>query len=90
MPQIEDSLAKADRHVREAEEHVAHQLAIIERLERDQHADAAAMAREVLVTLRRSLALAREHARMERKMRAPGTAAEQGSPPGPAPGSGPA
>ncbi|MBX6745165.1 MAG: hypothetical protein IRY87_24285 [Acetobacteraceae bacterium] len=69
MDQPEDALAQAERHVREAEGHIAHQLRIIEELDRDDHPRAAAMAREVLRTLQRSLELAREHLRLEQEAR---------------------
>ena len=69
MDPPEDALARAERHVREAEGHVAHLLAIIEELDRDNHPEAAGRARKVLVTLRRSLELSRAHLRRERERR---------------------
>ncbi|WP_149539370.1 hypothetical protein [Siccirubricoccus phaeus] len=69
MDQPEDALAQSERHVREAEGHVAHQLRVIAELDRDNHPRAAALAREVLGTLQRSLELAREHLRLEQEAR---------------------
>ncbi|MBV8096596.1 MAG: hypothetical protein JO110_25810 [Acetobacteraceae bacterium] len=66
----EDALARAQRHVWEAERHVAHLVRIIEELERSPvHGSAAATARKVLGTLQESLRLAREHLSMERRER---------------------
>jgi hypothetical protein len=73
MDPPEKTLARAERHVREGEERVARQLAIIEEMDRDNHPKAAAMAREVLVTLQTILDLMRgHHLRMERETRGPG------------------
>lgn len=58
MARSEDALAQAERHVREGEQRVARQLAIIEEMRRDNHPSAEAVAREVLVTLGHSLGLA--------------------------------
>ena len=69
MDEPEDPLAQAERHVREGEEHVARQAAIIDELDRDNHPAAAARARKVLQTLRESLELARGHLRLERQAR---------------------
>ena len=69
MGRSEDALTQAERHVREAEGRVAHLRAIIEELDRDGHPEAAARARAVLATLRRSLELARERLRLEREAR---------------------
>ena len=65
----EDALARAERHVREAEEHVAHLVGIVEELDRDNHPEAADRARKVLATLRQSLKLSRDHLRREREGR---------------------
>ena len=65
----EDALARAERHVRDAERHVAHLIVIIGELDSDQHPRAAALARQVLATLRQSLELAPEHLRRERQER---------------------
>lgn len=59
-------LARAERHVREGEERAAHQRAIIDKLERDGHRDAARKVRKLLSALEKSLRLAREHLRRER------------------------
>ncbi len=72
MAHPEDALARAECHVREAEGHVAHLIAIIEELDRDNHPAAAARARAVLATLRRSLELAREHLRLAQTVRGHG------------------
>ena len=69
MDPPEDALARAERHVREGEERVARQLAIVEEMDRDDHPEAAAMAREVLATLRSTLDLMRGHLRTEREAR---------------------
>src|SRR5690242_15513378 len=55
MGQSENALAIAERYVRNAEEHVAHQLAVADQLDRDGHKDAAERARTVLATLQDSL-----------------------------------
>ncbi|MBL6454571.1 hypothetical protein JMJ55_04490 [Belnapia sp. T6] len=68
----EDALALADRHVREGEERVTRQLAIIDEMDRDNHPEAAAIARVVLATLQTTLDLMREHLRMECKARGGG------------------
>ncbi len=73
MGDREDPLAQAERHVRQAEAHVAQQRAIVARLDRDQHGEAATIAREMLATLEHTLELARAHLRLER--------AERGLPP---------
>jgi hypothetical protein len=65
----EDTLARAERHGREGERHVSHQLALIETLDRDGHQRAAEQARRVLATLQDSLKLAREDAQRERERR---------------------
>ena len=66
MAPPEDSLAMAERHVREGEERVARQIAIVEEMDRDNHPQAAAMARVVLATLQATLALMRGHLREAR------------------------
>ena len=50
MDRSEDSLARAERHVREGEEWVARQAAVIEELKRDGHRREAGEARRVLAT----------------------------------------
>ena len=69
MDPPEDPLAMAERHVREGEVRVARQLVIIEEMDRDNHPEAAAMGRVVLVTLQATLDLMRGHLRMEREAR---------------------
>src|SRR3712207_6569594 len=69
MGHPEDGLAMVKRHAREAEARVARQEAIIEEMDRDGHPRAAATARKVLATLRRSLGRAPEHLRLERERR---------------------
>lgn len=69
MGDTEDSLTQTERHVREAEGRAAHQVATVEVLDRDNHPATAALAREVLSTLRRSFELAREHLSLEREAR---------------------
>ncbi|WP_207540697.1 hypothetical protein [Sabulicella rubraurantiaca] len=63
----EDSLAQAERHVREGEERVTRQRAIVEELERDNHPEAAALGRATLETFLATLEQMREHLRLERK-----------------------
>ncbi|MBV8096558.1 MAG: hypothetical protein JO110_25615 [Acetobacteraceae bacterium] len=65
----EDALARAERHVREAERHVARLAEIVDEMDRDHHPHAAAMARTLLATLQESLQLMREHLRLERQTR---------------------
>jgi hypothetical protein len=71
MACLNDALARAERHVREAEVHVAHQVAIIGILDRDFRPKTATLAREVLTALQRTLEHAREHLRVEREARGP-------------------
>jgi hypothetical protein len=72
MDPPEDALARAERHVREAERHVAHLAAIVDELDRHNHPEAAERAKKVLATLRRSLELSRDHLRLERLGRGSG------------------
>lgn len=67
MSDREEALAQAHRHVLEAESHVAHQLKLIEELERDGHNRMVAQAQSVLRTLQHTLDLAREHLRLEQE-----------------------
>ena len=69
MAHSEDDLTQAERRVRGGEKRVARQIAFIETLDRDNHPAAAEVARGVLVTLRPSLELARDHQRMSREAR---------------------
>jgi hypothetical protein len=64
----------AQRHVIEAEQHVADLRRILEELLRDKHAAQAEVARRVLHTLEESLRLARDHLARERERPAAGTA----------------
>jgi hypothetical protein len=57
----EDLLAMTRRHVLEAQGHVAHQETLVAKLDREGRVALAAEAREILATLRTSLALAQEH-----------------------------
>jgi hypothetical protein len=57
----ETELQVAERHVREGEERIARQEALIRELDRDGHPATAEMGRKVLVTLNESLGLARAH-----------------------------
>ena len=63
----EDGLAAAERHVREAEACVTHQSFIVEAIDGGRHPRLAALARRTLATLQRTLDVAREGARRERK-----------------------
>lgn len=69
--QPEDALARAARHVAEGEARVARQAAIVAEMERDNHLQAAAQARQVLATPQETLTLElwREHLRLERAAR---------------------
>ena len=53
----------ARRHVREGEERLARQAAIVARLERDNQPTAAALGRSILETIRTSLEMAKRHLR---------------------------
>ena len=70
MGRQEDDLAAAERRLAEHEARVARQERIIAEMERDNHSEAAAMGRTVLATLRKSLALCRQH--VEAMRRKPG------------------
>ncbi len=63
-------LTQAERHVREGEERVARQAAIIEKLNRAGRGWAAEMAKETLATFATSLETARDHVRTEREQAA--------------------
>ena len=65
MSTPETFLAMTERHIREAEERIVAQEAIVSRLEADGHDRAAARAREILATFRRTLEVAYEHRRLE-------------------------
>ncbi|WP_207537653.1 hypothetical protein [Sabulicella rubraurantiaca] len=67
MDPHEDALAMAERHVREGEERVARQRAIIEEMERDNHPKAAEIGRSTLQVLLSTLELMRGHLRIERE-----------------------
>ena len=58
----ESVLEMAARHVREGEEHIAKQRALIAELERDGHDNMLPAARELLATFEQTLATHREHA----------------------------
>jgi hypothetical protein len=62
------NLALAERHVLEGEERVARQRAIIQRLERDNHLQAAATARDTLQVLEATLDDMRQHLATERRL----------------------
>jgi hypothetical protein len=64
-----DSLAIAKRRVKRAEEHVAKQITIIKKLDRGGYARAAGKGRELLVTFKMSLDLARACLHREREKR---------------------
>jgi hypothetical protein len=62
----ENALAQAHRHVAQAENHVANQRALVERLSKDaKHVALAAEAKEILSTLEHTLILARQHLSLE-------------------------
>lgn len=78
MSPPEDPRALAERHVREGEARVARQLVLIEELERDNHPEAAAVARAVLATLQTTLGLMRDHLRTEQGAPDPETPTSEG------------
>ena len=57
----ENALAMTERHIREAEAHIARQHEIIAEMDRDGHDEVAGKAREFLVLLEENLLMAREH-----------------------------
>ena len=66
----EDPLAQAQRHVLEGEHRVANQIELLAQMKADGDSERAITAGEaVLVTLKRSLELAREHLALEQKER---------------------
>jgi hypothetical protein len=67
VQQNEDPIAQSERHIREGTERVARHKARIEKMERDGHSQAAIEARKVPATMERTLELAHEHLRIERK-----------------------
>ena len=67
MKQPEDPLAQAERHFRQAQEHIIRQMEIIAKLEQDGHERMADKARGLLTTLRQTLELARDHLKRIRK-----------------------
>lgn len=70
MDQQEDALAQAERHVREGKGHVAKQIRLLAHPEQHGCEAMAEDARQLLVALERTLGLARDHVRTERKERA--------------------
>ena len=60
---LETALAKAECHVAKGERLIARQRSLIEEMDRDNHLQAAALARDVLATLEASLVLMRSGAR---------------------------
>jgi len=66
----ETLLEMARRHVLEGEERLARQVALVARLERDNHTEAAALGNEVLEVIRLSLDMSKRHlADLERRSR---------------------
>ena len=62
---LETALTEIEQFVRECEQLVAKQAALVDRLEKEDCPPAAKDAREVLVTLEKDLDLARAHLRIE-------------------------
>lgn len=62
---LETALTEAEQYVRECEELVAKQAALVDRLEKEDCPAAAEDAREILVGLEKGLDLARAHLRIE-------------------------
>lgn len=69
MTQREDPLAQAERHVQEAEESIGRQLELIAELDRDGHERVADKARHLLAIFQKTLDLAHDHLRRERRDR---------------------
>lgn len=65
----ETHLQQAERHVREGARRIADLEARIDELERDGHANAAVIAKELLETLEKTQELAIDHLNIERRMR---------------------
>jgi hypothetical protein len=65
----EDALTRAERMVRDGEERIARVRLRIDAHGKAGHWDAAARAKDTLLTLEATLQLMREHLRMERKVR---------------------
>lgn len=63
---LENALTEAEQYVRECEQLVRKQAALVDRLEEDDCPQAAEDAREALVMLEKDLDLARAYLRMER------------------------
>jgi hypothetical protein len=64
----ETVLEMAQRHVLEGEERLAQQIALVAKLERDNHTEPAALATKVLETIRLSLDMSKRHlSRLERR-----------------------
>ncbi|MBV8095184.1 MAG: hypothetical protein JOY71_13945 [Acetobacteraceae bacterium] len=67
---LDDAVARAERHVWQAEAHFAHLARIIEEWDKmPEHGPTVAILRKVLPTLQQSLELAREHLSRERQKR---------------------
>jgi hypothetical protein len=71
-----DQASTAQRHVIEAEQHIADLHRILEELQRDRHTQQAELAGRVLRTLEESLRIARAHLAREREKIAAGSPAE--------------
>ncbi len=68
MAKNEGHLEQAERHVREGARRIADLEGRIDELERDGHAKAAALAKDLLQTLEKTQELAVEHLNIERGM----------------------
>jgi hypothetical protein len=69
----ETVLEMARRHVLEGQERLARQIALVAKLERDNHTEAAALGGMVLETIRLSLDMSKRHLRdLERRSKALG------------------
>jgi len=64
----QSSCGRAERHLQEAQDLLAEQQALVVRLEHAGRAREAQEARAILATIERSLELAREELRLERRM----------------------
>ena len=62
----ESAIEQAERHVREGEEHIAKQRALLAELEQQGHRHEADQARKTLAVLEESMRLHREHLERER------------------------
>jgi hypothetical protein len=78
MKPPESAITQSERHVREGEERITRQTALVERMDRAGHEHRAEQARQMLATLQQYLEIAREHLRIQCQMRELATNDEKG------------